>query len=119
MKFLTVLIAVALTACAAAPPDQRATRQQLADELSGIQEIIDAGELASIPRDSRGRILRSAKAKTAFKAAHPCPATGNSAGPCPGYVIDHIVALKRGGPDTPANMQWQTIDEAKAKDKTE
>ena len=38
---------------------------------------------------------------------------------CPGYVIDHIIALKRGGPDTPANMQWQTVGEAKAKDRVE
>jgi hypothetical protein len=26
----------------------------------------------------------------------------------PGYVVDHIVALKRGGADHPGNMQWQT-----------
>lgn len=37
----------------------------------------------------------------------------------PGYVIDHIVPLKRGGSDTPANMQWQTIADARAKDKIE
>ena len=27
--------------------------------------------------------------------------------------------LKRGGADSPSNMQWQTIEEAKAKDKWE
>jgi hypothetical protein len=37
----------------------------------------------------------------------------------PGYVIDHIVPLKRGGCDCPSNMQWQTVAEAKAKDKWE
>jgi 5-methylcytosine-specific restriction endonuclease McrA len=36
-----------------------------------------------------------------------------------GYVVDHIIPLKRGGPDTPSNMQWQTIEEAKQKDKWE
>jgi hypothetical protein len=34
-------------------------------------------------------------------------------------VIDHIIPLACGGADTPANMQWQTVAEAKAKDKTE
>jgi hypothetical protein len=37
----------------------------------------------------------------------------------PGYVVDHIVPLKRGGCDCPSNMQWQTVQEAKAKDRWE
>ena len=37
----------------------------------------------------------------------------------PGCVIDHIIPLACGGSDTPANMQWQTIAEGKAKDRTE
>jgi hypothetical protein len=41
------------------------------------------------------------------------------AGACPGYVVDHIIPLKRGGADEPANMQWQTVAEAKAKDRIE
>lgn len=44
---------------------------------------------------------------------------GASKGPCKGYVIDHIQALARGGADAPNNMQWQTVDEAKLKDKWE
>lgn len=70
-------------------------------------------------RDSKGRIARSEKAKDAFKKEHPCPSTGKSSGACPGYVIDHVKPLKRGGADDPSNMQWQTTAEAKAKDKTE
>jgi hypothetical protein len=54
-----------------------------------------------------------------FLAAHPCPATGKSTGACSGYVIDHIIALPCGGADAPANMQWQTIAEARAKDRWE
>lgn len=37
----------------------------------------------------------------------------------PGYVIDHMKPLYCGGKDEPENMQWQTIAEAKAKDRTE
>ena len=72
-----------------------------------------------VPRDSHGRIARSPQAKNAFKRSHPCPSTGKSSGACPGYVIDHVTPLKRGGADHPSNMQWQTTEAAKIKDKTE
>jgi hypothetical protein len=42
-----------------------------------------------------------------------------SSGPCPGYVVDHIKALKRGGADDPINMLWESIEDAKAKDRWE
>jgi hypothetical protein len=58
-------------------------------------------------------------ARAQFMRMHPCPATGRHRGPCPGYVIDHIVALKRGGADRPGNMQWQTVQEAREKDRYE
>ncbi len=37
----------------------------------------------------------------------------------PGHVVDHVVPLACGGADAPSNMQWQTTEEAKAKDKVE
>jgi hypothetical protein len=40
----------------------------------------------------------------------------HAAGACSGYVVDHIKALKRGGAADPSNMQWQTIEDARAKD---
>jgi hypothetical protein len=70
-------------------------------------------------RDARGCILRSAAAKREFQRENPCPATGLERGACPGYVADHIIALKRGGPDEPSNMQWQMVGQAKAKDRVE
>jgi hypothetical protein len=59
---------------------------------------------ATCARDSSGRIARSETAKHDFQKAHPCPATGKASGPCPGYVIDHVVPLKRGGADMPSNI---------------
>ncbi len=64
-------------------------------------------------RDSNGRLVRNEAAKREFLGQ-----TGYPHGR-PGYVVDHIVPLKRGGCDCPANMQWQTVEEAKAKDKSE
>ncbi len=72
-----------------------------------------------VQRDGHGRIKRSAAAKNDFKRQHQCPSTGRSSGACPGYVIDHVRALECGGPDTSSNMQWQTVADGKAKDKTE
>jgi hypothetical protein len=72
-----------------------------------------------VGRDANGKIHRSQKAKDDFKKSHPCPSTGKSSGACPGYVIDHVTPLKRGGADSPSNMQWQTKEAARAKDKTE
>ena len=72
-----------------------------------------------VPRNAHDRIARSAKARDTFKHAHPCPSTGRKSGACPGYVIDHMRPLKRGGQDAPDNMQWQTTAAARLKDKTE
>ena len=73
----------------------------------------------SVARDANRKIKRSSSARHAFQREHPCPSTGQARGACPGYVIDHINPLKRGGADAPANMQWQTREAAKEKDKWE
>jgi hypothetical protein len=67
----------------------------------------------SCARDSHGRIARSPEARQEFMTQ-----TGYPHGR-PGYVVDHIIPLKRGGADEPWNMQWQTIADGKAKDATE
>ena len=74
---------------------------------------------AGVPRDAHGRIARDPRARNEFKRTHPCPSTGKSSGSCPGYVIDHVQPLKRGGADAAANMQWQTEGAARLKDRTE
>ena len=67
----------------------------------------------SAPRDANGKIKRSRSSRVEFMRQ-----TGYPHGR-PGYVIDHIRPLKRGGCDCPANMQWQTKEAAKEKDKVE
>lgn len=65
------------------------------------------------PRDSRMRIARSQGALKIFKALNPKPAG------CKPCIIDHIVPLYKGGADEPENLQWQTVEQAKAKDRVE
>src|SRR4051794_26108702 len=81
---------------------------------------------------------RSKAALNAFQHTHPCPSTGltkpirvrtGKLTPggrpayhlvrCPGYVIDHVDPLCHGGRDTPGNMQWQRIADARRKDRWE
>src|SRR5215471_13724618 len=64
-------------------------------------------------RSSNGRIRRSASARAEFMRRTGYP-KGRK-----GYVVDHIVPLESGGSDIPSNMQWQTVREAKIKDRTE
>jgi hypothetical protein len=73
----------------------------------------------SCARDARGRILRSPRARAAFKREYSCPSTGRASGACPGWIIDHKIPLACGGLDAPANMQWESVADAKAKDRVE
>ena len=67
----------------------------------------------SAPRDSHGRIKRSSTERYSFMKSTGYP-HGRK-----GYVIDHIIPLKEGGCDCPSNMQWQTKEAAKEKDRWE
>lgn len=62
---------------------------------------------------------RSGAERAAFKREHPCPATGQRRGNCPGYVIDHVQPLCAGGADHRSNMQWQALAESLVKDRWE
>ena len=47
-----------------------------------------------VARDSHGHIARSAHAQEEFRRAHACPPTGKKYSACPGWVVDHVQALK-------------------------
>jgi hypothetical protein len=72
-----------------------------------------------LPGSASAKQYRSASVKREFQLTHPCPADGRTSGACPGYVKDHVLPLACGGPDAVSNLQWQTIRDAKAKDKWE
>jgi hypothetical protein len=94
------------------PPGSKSTATS--DTGTSLEKLPAPGSIPSTSsRDSRGRIKRSAAAKEEFERE-----TGYPHGR-PGYVVDHIKPLACGGADALSNMQWQTIEEAKAKDKTE
>jgi hypothetical protein len=52
-------------------------------------------------RGKHAEIKRREHARSDFMQSHPCPSTGKTSGPCPGYDV--------GGGDEPPNMQWQAV----------
>ena len=56
---------------------------------------------------------------SAFRKSAPCPSTSKTTGPCPGWVVDHIVPLCWGGADAPGNMAWEQVRQSYLKDKFE
>lgn len=62
---------------------------------------------------------RSWRVLAEFQRSHPCPATGKTMGRCPGWIKDHIIPLCAGGGDVVENLAWQTVQEAKIKDRLE
>lgn len=121
----------AAVAVPAATPDFRSSTQTVQDAIAAGRIVVKnpkpvvkdtkpvvtstttSVSASGVARDANGKIKRSESAKHEFMRMTGYP---NSRG---GYVVDHIVPLKRGGCDCPSNMQWQTIHEAKAKDKWE
>ena len=68
---------------------------------------------------AEAKIPRSSAVAAQFQRLHPCPSTGLPKGACPGWIKDHRIALCKGGSDSIDNLQWQTVVEAKAKDRWE
>lgn len=120
VMLLCALFAPALRARRITAPPGRsaaaATRGEKRDQARGHHSPEWCSTCA---RDSRGRILRSRTVRREFQRQHPCPSNGATSGPCPGYIADHIIPLRRGGPDAIENMQWQQREEAAAKDRAE
>jgi 5-methylcytosine-specific restriction endonuclease McrA len=61
---------------------------------------------------------RSSAVRSQFQRHTICPSTGKY-GRCRDHVIDHVMPLCAGGADNLANLQYQTIEDAKIKDRWE
>lgn len=68
---------------------------------------IDAGAACVTPTKRHASVARHFRVMTGYPHGRP------------GYVIDHIIPLCACGPDTVANMQWQTARDAEIKDRQE
>lgn len=71
--------------------------------------------IAALSAPTFAKQPRSAVERHAFVKVNPCPATGRTRLPCPGYQIDHVAPLCAGGADRRDNMQWLSIADHKAK----
>lgn len=59
--------------------------------------------------------VRDPEVRRAFMKLHPCPSTGKTKGACPGWQVDHVIALVCGGRDSVDNLQWLSVEAHKAK----
>ena len=62
---------------------------------------------------------RSAALRAEFMRWNPCPSTGETRGPCPGWQVDHIEALVCGGRDELGNLQWLQVQQHREKTRVE
>ena len=77
--------------------------------------VLGLGLGLSLPPASAASAARMSTGEALFRAANPCPSTGLVPGPCKGYAIDRVIPRLCGGADTPENMRWLPLAEAKAK----
>ena len=89
--------------------------------MQALRHIISGAVALSLllGAETQAHPPRSASAKHQFRKANPCPTSSHTRGKCPGHVIDHVVPLCAGGADNPQNMQWQTVHDARVKDREE
>lgn len=73
------------------------------DPISAFKEYRQCGEPL---RNKDGSIKRSTAVLNAYKKLHPCPVTGLSGGACPGWAINHVIPLAKGGCDSVINLMW-------------
>lgn len=111
---ILALAAYAVSSCLAASP------RELAERVPGLNRIPGVIRCTGCERDDAGKIKRNPRMVAEFRKRNPVPAQCQPKRSC---VVDHIIPLAcalvpadHKMLDTPANMQWSTIAEGKAKD---
>lgn len=74
--------------------------------LPALAMAQDARFCGTPERNADGTIKRSSSVLREFRRLHPCPSTGLTSGPCPGWRIDHVIPLSACGCDRIENAQW-------------
>src|SRR5262249_49175312 len=93
------------------PPPQKFEEPQRLNHLPSLPlSLANRQSLLETPKDA-SNVAAQLRAEFMRRSGYPHGRKG--------YVVDHIVPLECGGADVPANMQWQTVQEAKIKDRTE
>jgi len=84
--------------------------------LANADLSLDPRWCGVVVRNEDGSIKRSSAVLRAFQIIHPCPVTGSRTGSCPGWSIDHTIALACGGCDDIHNLQWMPVAIKSCKD---
>lgn len=88
--------------------------------MTGDAKLLIAAVAVTIASNPlAAREYRSREVTRELRREHPCPSTSKPSGACPSYRKIHIVPLACGGLDAVSNIQWQTIRDARAKDRWE
>ena len=82
--------------------------------LTSIAVGLAVGLAAATQAADRSRTVRAE-----FMRQQPCPSTGATRGPCPGWQVDHIEALVCGGRDELRNLQWLQVQQHREKTRVE
>ena len=112
-----LLAAFAAVALLASPLIASGSLSQSTTRAAATGKTASAGKKSAAPAKKSPKANCQVKRRTAPRVAF-MRKTGYPHGR-PGYRVDHIVPLACCGADDPSNMQWQTIAQAKAKDKVE
>jgi hypothetical protein len=82
-----------------------------------IRERVPAAQNASSAPEIPLAVSIAARLPGTHSGSHIHARRRAAPGACPGYVIDHVEGAQAGAADVPSNMQWQTVQEAQAKDR--